>query len=276
MWGIDLSSSRRIGMIAGSGEYPVILAQALKSVNRQTLVIGIQGITQERIADAATEAHFVKWGDIEGVVRILKDQRVKELLFAGGIPKKDLFDPKKPVDTTTQGILNRSGNRGDDHLLRAFQAFFRIRCGIRVIDSRAFLKDTLAIKGVMTRRQPDTREQSDLRLGLKVARSIGRMDIGQTVVIKQGVVIAVEGIEGTDAAIRRSAALCGEGAVVVKTSKPGQELKFDLPCVGHETLESIRSSGVSALGLEAGKTLMLKRAELIQKADEIGLTIVGF
>ncbi len=275
MWPFTSSNVPKLGMIAGSGDYPLILAEALRANNRDTVVIGVDGITKREIGQIIKDTRYVGWGEVEKLVGILKETGVKELIFAGGLPKKDILDFSKPVDETTRQIIGKKGNRGDDHLLRAFQLFFRVRCGARVIDSRSFLKDTLALKGVMTQCQPTPQEWADLQFGYQVAKQIGRTDIGQTVVVKEGVVIAVEAIEGTDETIRRSTGLCGPGAVVMKATKPGQELKFDLPCVGLQTIGSLKLAGIKALGLEAGKTLMLKRELILKEADAAGISIVG-
>jgi DUF1009 family protein len=143
------------------------------------------------------------------------------------------------------------------------------------VDSRSFLKDSLAKKGVLTKRAPSETEWKDIRFGRSIVKGIGKLDIGQTIVVKNGVVLAVEAIEGTDQAIRRGGQLANGGAVVVKMSKPNQDLRFDLPCVGLETLESLKSVQSRVLAVESKKTLMLNASQIIERADAENITVVG-
>ena len=159
--------------------------------------------------------------------------------------------------------------------MKALQLFLKTKCGVSIADPRFFLKDILAVKGVMTKRAPTPADMNDLRFGWRIAKGIGKIDIGQTVVVKAGVVLAVEALEGTDAAIRRGGQLGREGAVVVKVSKPNQDLRFDLPCVGTETLESMKATNAKVMGVEAGKTVMLFKEKLIAAADQANLILVG-
>ena len=275
MWNRGVSEKESIGLLAGCGEFPLLFAQAASSAKRNIIVIGVEGQTDKKIAEFASDAHFVDLGSLGRVVQLLKQLKIKKVVLAGGIPKKQIYNPAFHLDETAKGFIQASKNRGDDHLLKALQVFLKVQCGASVIDSRVFLKDALAPKGVLTRRVPTASEWADLRLGWKIAKGIGKMDIGQTLVLKEGVVLAVEALEGTDQAIRRGGELGRGDAVVVKVSKPDQSLRFDLPCVGAETLETLKSASSRVLGIEAGKTIMLFKDKLIQKADQENMTLVG-
>jgi len=264
-----------IGLIAGQGEFPVLFAKAALFLKRPVFVFGLEGITDKRVEDFTSEAHYVGLGELGKLVELLKAKKIRQVAFAGAVPKKKIYDPSLKLDSSAQSFIRQTSNKGDDHILRALVVYLRLKCGARVIDTRAFLKGALAPKGVMTSRGPTDREWRDLRLGARVARHVGKMDIGQTVVIKDGIVLAVEALEGTDQAIRRGGQLGNGGVVVVKTSKPNQDLRFDLPCVGLETIQSLKASSACAFGVEAGKTIMILKKELIETANSANISIVG-
>lgn len=264
-----------IGLLAGKGDLPLLFAQAAASLKRRLIVIGVEGLTDRRVEKLAEKVHYVRFGDVESVPRLLKEFKVKEVAMAGAVPKGEILKPGFQMDPSAREFVGKTANKGDDHLLRAFQLFLKVKSGVSILDTRRFLKDLMAVRGVMGRRQPSSDESSDLRFGFTVAKGVGKMDIGQTVVVKQGVVLAIEALEGTDAAIRRGGELGRGGVVVVKVSKPNQDLRFDLPCVGPETIQTLKASGASTLGLETGKTIMLFKDQLIQAADQAGISVVG-
>lgn len=264
----------RIGLLAGEGELPVVFLEAAAASGKRVVSVGVEGLADPRVRDRSTAYHTVGLGEAGRLVEILRSEKIRGVVLAGGIPKTRLYDPGLRMDESARSIVASKSNRGDDHLLRAFELFLRVRCGVRVLDARGLLKPALAPRGVITRRAPTAEESSDLKFGSRIARGIGRMDIGQTVVVNKGVVLAVEAVEGTDAAVRRGGQL-GRGGVVVKTSKPTQSLRFDLPCAGVRTIESMREAGCTALGLEAGRTLLIGREALVERADQAGITIVG-
>ncbi len=264
-----------IGLLAGQGEFPLLFAKAAASMGQKIILFGAEGYTDKRVEDFVSEVHYVNLGSLGTLIDLLKRAKIKQVVLAGGIPKREMVNPSFKVDGTLQGFISGNRNKGDDHLLRAFEVFLKLKCGISVLDSRLFLKGLLASKGVMTQRAPTDDEQESLRFGWRVAKGIGKLDIGQTVVVKGWMILAVESVEGTDQAIRRGGQLSHGGAVVVKVSKPNQDLRFDLPCVGQETLASMKAVSSVVLGVEADKTMMLSKDELIQAADRDGISIVG-
>ena len=274
MWG-SASSNGTIGLVAGSGAFPVLVAKTAASGGKKVTVFGIEGCYDEAIADFAEAVHPIRLGHVEQFTGLLKEHRVKKLILAGGVPKKEMFNPAFAMDASAKKIMQKTSNRGDDHLLRAFQIFLKVQCGVSIMDPRHFLKRSLCPKGTFIERKPTEEEWRDLRFGWNAAKGIGRMDIGQTVVVKQRVVLAVEAIEGTNHAILRGGELGGGEVVVVKRTKPNQGLRFDLPCVGLETLETLKTVSSRVLGLEAHKTLLISKEELIQKANDGHFTLVG-
>jgi len=271
-----------LGLIAGQGEFPLLFAQMVGANNYSPLrthsriiLFGIEGLTDKRIEKYVSEAHYMTLSSLGTLVEFLRKTKVKQVVLGGGLPKKEAHNPAMHLDKTTTEIMSGTADKGDDHLLKAFEVFLKIKCGVSIVDARIFLKDILASKGVMTKMAPSEAEWKDLKFGRRIAKGIGKMDIGQTVVVKRGMILAIEAVEGTDQAIRRGGELGHGGAVVVKVSKPNQDLRFDLPCIGPETLESLKSASGRVLGVEAGKTIMLFKDRLIETANKEGLTIVG-
>lgn len=275
MWGKPKDMGGPLGLIAGAGDFPVLFAEAAAALKKEILVVGFQGYTDKRIENFSSRVFYLELGAVGRIAQTLKSWNVKRVALAGAIPKRKIYDASASLDGAARAIIQGTSNRGDDHLLRAFVLYLRSAGGVSVVDSRLFLKDILAPKGVMTRRAPTASEKNDLLFGWKIAKGIGKMDIGQTVIVKEGSVLAVEAIEGTDAAIKRAGELGRGGGVVVKTAKPGQDLRFDLPCIGLETLESMKSAGCRVIGVEAGRTLMLHKDRLIEAADAGQMSLVG-
>ena len=267
--------SGRLGLIAGQGEFPVLFAEAVFSLKKDLVVFGLRNYTDPRVEQYAPEMHYVDLWALGDLVGLLKKSNVKNVVLAGGVPKREIYNSSFKMDDTAEGFIHSTGNKGDDHLLKAFEIFLKLKCGISVVDSRIFLKDALAPKGVLTQRPPTPEEWKDLRFGYKIAKGIGKMDIGQTVVVKSGAVLAVEALEGTDHAMRRGGELGHGDVVVVKAAKPNQDLRFDLPCAGIQTLSVLKSISSKVLGVEAGKTILLRKKEFLEAADKQGVTLVG-
>ena len=269
------SFPRALGLIAGKGDFPVIFAEAASSLKQPLVVFGVKGTTDPRVEPFAQETHYVELGALGHLVDLLKKTKIKKVVLAGGIPKREMYNPSFRMDGTAERFIHETRNKGDDHILKALQFFLKAKCGVSIVDSRIFLKNVLATKGTLTRRVLTPAEKDDLKFGWRIAKGIGKMDIGQTVVVKDGVVLAVEALEGTDAAIRRGGQLSGAGAVIVKVAKPNQDLRFDLPCIGHETLESMKAVGSKVIGVEALKTILLFKEKLIEAADQADISLVG-
>jgi DUF1009 family protein len=262
-------------LIAGQGTFPVLFAKAATSVNRPVIVFGVESVTDRRVEEFASETHYVGLGELGRLIDLLRAKRIKQVVFAGSVPKKRWYDDSLKLDGAAEDFMRQASNKGDDHLLRSLEALLKVKCGASVIDSRAFLKDTIAKKGVLTRHEPSAGQARDLQIGFRTAKHVGQMDVGQTVVVKDGIIVAVEALEGTDQAIRRGGELAGSGAVVVKVAKPNQALRFDLPCVGLDTIEAMRAASALVLGVEAGKTILLQKEKFIASAERSGVCVVG-
>jgi DUF1009 family protein len=215
-------------------------------------------------------------GELGRLIALLTQADVDEAILAGAVAKREMLrDPSalRP-DARALQVLARLRERGDDAILRAVADEIASE-GIPVVESTRYLEGRLTPEGVIAGPEPSEAVRADLALGLRVAKTLGLHDVGQTVVVKEGTVLALEAVEGTDATMRRGAELAGPGAVVVKAAKPGQDLRFDVPAVGIRTLELAGACGISALGLEAGRTLLLERARAVELAERSGPAIIG-
>ncbi len=263
----------RIGLIAGNGRFPLLFAASARAQQHEVVAVAHVGETEPEIERLAASTTWIRVGEIESMIRAFQRHGVRRAVMAGGIRKASLFHHFAP-DARALAFLSRLPHWGDDVVLRAVAAELE-RDGIAVIDAIPFMAPLLATAGILAGSPLTRSQEADVRLGSQVARAIGQWDVGQTVVVRDGVVVAVEAVEGTDAAIRRGASLAGRGAVVVKMSKPGQDLRFDLPAVGPATLGVCREHGVAVLAVEAGRTLLLDREVFLQVAATAGLTVVG-
>jgi DUF1009 family protein len=266
---VSITSMDRIGLIAGNGRFPLIFARTAQAAGIAVVAVAHEGETLPELAAAVDQITWIKVGQLERMIGAFRAAGIARAVMAGGIRKAALFDHFEP-DARAQRFLAQLGSFGDDAILRGVAGELESE-GIRVVESTLFLTSILTPTGPLTTRVPDDAQWKDIRHGFAVAKAIGRWDIGQSVVVQSGVVLAVEAIEGTDATIRRAR----PGAVVVKVSKPHQDLRFDVPAVGPETVRACADSGIAAMALEAAKTLLLDREELLQSAEAFGLAIVG-
>ncbi len=217
--------------------------------------------------------HWVRVGQFGKVIQALKGDGVRQAVMLGGMKKTALFSGVRP-DFRAIAFFTKLKSWKDDHILRALADGFAEE-GITIRESTFGLSNILVPEGDLTRRHLSEREREDVSYGWAVAQEIGRMDIGQCVVVKDRVIVAVEAVEGTDDAIRRGGQLVRQGAVVVKRCKPQQDLRFDLPAVGPRTIEVMNEVRASVLAVEAGKTVMLDREDMLERAHQSGIVILG-
>jgi DUF1009 family protein len=262
-----------IGLIAGNGRFPIIFARTARAAGVRVVAVAHEGETPVEIVDEVDAVTWIKVGQLDAIVQAFHAQGVRRAVMAGGIRKTALMEHFAPDE---RGMRFLSGLRtwSDDAVLRGVAGELEAD-GIAVVDSTLFLGSILTPEGALTGAEPSAAHWRDIRYGLEVAKGVGRWDVGQTVVVKSGVVLAVEAIEGTDATLRRGGALGHGDAVAVKVSKPGQDLRFDVPAVGPETVDVCVSAGIAVLALEAGKTLLLDRDTLLTKARATSLLVVG-
>ena len=263
----------KIGIIAGNGEFPIEFARAAKQKGLIVVTVAHEEETLPEIAQWSDVVCWIKVGQLGKIIKFFKDQEVRDVLMAGGIKKTRLFSGSLP-DLRGAALLARMIAKKDDSILRAVAEELESE-GITVRESTLYLDNLLAPAGVLTRRRPTKDELRDIAFGWQMAKEIGRLDIGQTVVVKDLAVLAVEAIEGTDEAIRRGGTLCREGAVVVKICKPQQDLRFDLPATGLRTISIMQEVRAACLAIEAGKTIMMQKEALLARANEAGIAVVA-
>ncbi len=263
----------RIGVIAGNGRFPIIFADNARKMGLQVSAVAHEGETDPELEQHVDRIHWVKIGQLNKLINAFKADGVRTVVMLGGIKKTHVYSHARP-DFRVLALATKLVLWKDDDILRALAAELE-RDGITICESTFGLEGILVTEGTLTSRQPTKKEWLDIRYGWDVAKETGRLDIGQCVVIKDRVVVAVEAVEGTDEAIKRGGALAKDGAVVVKRSKPQQDLRFDLPAVGPQTIEVMRSVKASVLAVEAGRSVMLDREQLIHRAEEAGISVIG-
>lgn len=265
--------AERIGLIAGNGRFPIIFADNAKKLGYAVSAVAHEGETEPELAQHVERIHWIKIGQFNKLIYALKGDGVSRAVMLGGIKKTHVFTTARP-DFRMLALAGRLAFWKDDDILRGFAEELE-REGITITESTFGLTGILVEEGALTKRTPSKKEWEDIRYGWEVAREIGRLDIGQCVVIKDRVVVAVEAVEGTDGAIRRGGDLAKEGVVVVKRSKPQQDLRFDLPAVGPRTIEVMTSVKATVLALEAGRSVLLDREEMLHNAERAGIAVVG-
>jgi UDP-2,3-diacylglucosamine hydrolase len=268
-------SGRRYAIIAGNGRFPFLVLESARRQGLEPLLVAIKEEASPELEQLAPAARWLSLGEISKLLELLQAERVTHVVLAGQVKHVQLFSRIKP-----DGLLSRAlqglHRRNTDALIGAFVRMLEER-KIEVVDSTLFLQANLAGEGALTAREPDEGERADIAYGREIAKKMAGLDIGQTIVVADRACVAVEAMEGTDATIERAAGLSnGKRLVVVKVSKPRQDMRFDVPVVGPRTVRVMNRSNARALAVDAGKTLLFERQELIAEADRAGIAIVGW
>lgn len=271
-----MNTPETIGIIAGRGQFPALTARAAKAKGLRVVVAGFKGFTDPGLASEADQFKMLRLGRLNQLFRYLRKAGAVQVCMAGAINKPKALSLRP--DLRALRLLSRMRGKGDDALLRALVDELESE-GFQVIQAADLAADLVpdlrGPKGVLSSRKPSPEEWDDLRLGWRIAKAVGGLDIGQCVVLKRGVVSAVESIEGTDAAVKRGGELAGPGAVAVKVCKPGQEERVDLPSLGPTTIQSLKSVQGACLGFEADKTLFFDLEQSLGIADAAGICVIG-
>ncbi len=265
---------KKIGLLAGVGRLPVEFARAARGMGVHVIGIGVLPEVDPELASVTATYEQINIAKLDRIFKVLKREKVKEVTLLGKVTKELLYAHKELPDFRVLKIFAGLKNFSDDTLTLALVNELASE-GISVLDQTELLRPLMPAPGVMTKRQPTDAEMADMRFGLRMAKKIGDLDIGQTVVVKNRAVLAVEAIEGTDACIRRGGQLGRGGVTVAKSAKPKQDMRFDVPGVGPDTIESMAAAGAVALVIEAGRTLVVDREAVLEKADQNGMTIVA-
>ena len=266
------TDKRGWGLIAGNGRFPFLVLEGARSQGIDMAVIAIKEEADPELARQARRVHWVSLGELSKAIDLLHQEGVAQAVMAGQVKHNKIFSSIRP-DWKLAKLLFALPRKNTDSLIGAVAKVLEAE-GIRLVDSTLFLKPLLPEAGVLTRRAPSEDEAEDIAYGFNIARHIAGMDIGQTVVISGQACVAVEAMEGTDETISRAARIAsGKPLVVVKVSKPKQDMRFDVPVVGLPTVVTMKAAGATALAVDAGRTLFFDRAALIAAADEAGIAI---
>ncbi len=265
----------RLGLIAGTGSLPAHILNEAGERGFDVFIIGLTGFTDPLLGSKTKNIFWVKLGQIDRAVAFLRENNITRLVMAGKIEKSNLLKPwNLRLDRRALRIIRNLKDWRDDTILAALAHEFASD-GLIVDEITNWATKLMAPLGVITRRRPTERQWGDIEFGRRMAQGIGALDMGQTVVVKNSAVIAAEAIEGTDKCILRAGELGITDCVVVKTAKPKQDMRFDVPGVGPKTLDSMIKSGASVLAVEAGKTMIVELRDTLNRADEARVSIVG-
>jgi DUF1009 family protein len=278
----------KLGLIAGNGRFPFLLLDAARAQGLSVVVAAIREETDAEIDRRAAEdsgitVHWLSLGELSRLIETFHKEGVTKAVMAGQVKHKQIFSSIRPDWRLAKLLLNLR-SRNTDMLLGAVAKVLEDE-GIELMSSTAFLEPLLAEEGVLTERAPDEDERRNIEYGLSVARAVAGFDIGQTVVVAAQACVAVEAMEGTDAAVERAgrlmetleedASTLERRLTVVKVAKPNQDMRFDVPVIGVTTIEAMIRAGASCLSVEAGRTLLFDREALLKRADEAGIAIVA-
>lgn len=261
-----------IGLIAGGGQFPLLVAKGAAAQGHRVVAVFFKGHSSAEVSALVDESKELKLGQLSKLISFFQKNNVSKVVMAGTINKPKAFDIRP--DFRAAKLLFKLATKGDDVLLRTITQEFESE-GMKVVGPHVYAPQLLTPAGLLTKCKPNKMERSDIAFGWKIARELGRLDIGQCVVVKEGVIAAVEAIEGTDAAIKRGCELGGKGCTVVKVFKPGQEDRVDMPSIGFKTVQGMKDLGATCLGVEAGKSLFFDLEKAIEYADKHGISIVG-
>lgn len=265
----------KYGLIAGNGKFPLLV---LEEARRRAAGVVVAAIKEETSTEVERLADRVEWigvGQLGRLIRFFKDEQVTHAIMAGQVKHYRIFRLGSIPDLRMIKLLSRLPNKKTDTLIGAVADELE-REGIIVVDSTSFLLPLIAGEGLLTRRSPTKTECSDIEYGLGIANEIARLDVGQTIAVKDQAVVAIEAMEGTDAVIKRAGEITrGKPFVVVKVAKPNQDMRFDVPVVGLPTLESMKAAGATALSVTARKTLVFDREEFLARADRLGISVIA-
>ncbi len=267
-------SIQQLGLIAGNGKFPVLFARAAKLKNIKVIAAGIRGDTAFYLPFLVDRFAWFRPGELRKLFAYFKQAGVRDVIMAGQVNPNNLFDRSVEMDEEFRELFAALEDRKADTIFKAVADRLRAN-GMELLDSTMLVRDHLAPKGTLTQRAPTIGELEDIQFGLTIAKLMGGIDIGQTVVVKDKAIVAIEAMEGTDRAIARGCAIARQGAVVVKTSKPKQDDRFDVPVIGPKTIQTMAAFKGGCLAIEAGKTIMIDRNKTIQLANQAGICIVA-
>lgn len=263
----------RIGLLAGEGKLPLVFSVIAKGKGDTVIAFGLKDVTDKELEGHVDKMHWLEWGDLKKGLLLLATERVKKVIMLGKINKEVLLKGDEHLDEESRKLLNILNDKKDYSVLNDVTKLLA-KFGVEVMDSTTYLKDLIPSKGTLTKREPTKNEWDDINYGKSVAKTASGFDIGQTIAVKNKTVIAVEAVEGTDETISRAGSFVKGGFVVVKVARPDQDMRLDVPLVGPATIRAVIDAKGSAIALEAKKTLLIDKEEVVRLADENGISVV--
>ncbi len=278
--GVELGPAVAVGLLAGSGRFPIVFAEKARQLGIPVVCVGIRFEADPVLAQLVSRFYWSGVARMGRMIRCFRREHVRHVVMAGKIQKTRMHTPLRLLRlwpdwrTLRFWFRRRRDNRDDTLLLGLIDEF--AADGMAFASALDYCPELLVQAGVLTRRGPSPREEGDIEFGWQLAKEMGRLDVGQSVAVRERAVLAVEAIEGTDRAILRAGELCPRGGfVVVKVAKPQQDMRFDVPTIGRETVETLRQAGGRVLAIEAGKTIVIDQEQTVALADRYGITIVA-
>ncbi|OGX08472.1 MAG: hypothetical protein A2Z88_06045 [Omnitrophica WOR_2 bacterium GWA2_47_8] len=263
-----------LGLIAGNGKFPILFAKAAKAKKIRVIAAGVKGDTSWLLKPFVDKISVFHVGELQKLFNFFKQEGVKDVIMAGQVNPKNLFDDRVTLDKEFQELYTALQDRKADTIFSAVANKLKEN-NMELLDSTLLLRDYMAPRGTLTKRGPTLIELADIEFGKNIAKAMGSLDVGQTVVVKEKAIVAIEAMEGTDQAILRGGGIAQKGAVVVKVSKPQQDFRFDVPVVGPKTIQTMQKARCSCLAVEAGKTLIIDRDSFINLANKADICIVA-
>jgi DUF1009 family protein len=268
-----LQTPEILGIIAGNGIYPRTLATAARKAGvKKIVVVAFTNETDKSIDKLADIVEWLRVGQLGRLLKVFREHEVHRAIMAGQIAPKNLFDLRPDVKALV--VLAKLKQRNAESIFTAIAEELG-KADVRLLPATSFLEDDLANSGLITGAKLSRSEEEDVDLGWSIAKEMARLDIGQTIIVKNGTVLAVEAFEGTNDAIKRGGALAREGAVMIKVAKPNQDMRFDVPVVGIETIKVAAEAKLRVIAIEAGKTLLLERDKVVDGAQRAKISIVA-
>ncbi len=269
-----LPNIETLGLIAGNGKFPLLFAHAAREQNIKVVAAGIHGDTSWFLKPVVDKLEWFRVGELKRLFEFFEKAGIKYVIMAGQVNPKNLFDETVTLDNESQDLIKALKDRRADTIFSAIAEKLKTH-GLELLDSTLLLKNYLAPQGTLTKRGPTLSELADIEFGREIAKSMGGLDVGQTVVIKEKAIVAIEAMEGTDRCILRGGSIARVGAVVVKMSKPKQDDRFDVPVIGLRTIQTMIKCRAGCLAVEAEKTLIIDRAKVIPLANKGKICIVA-
>lgn len=264
----------KIGLIAGNRKFPLLFAKEARKKNYSIVAVAIKGDTSRQLKKLVDKIYWLGLGEYSRLFKIFKDEGITKVVMAGQISPRRLFSKEVNKDPELSNLLSSIKDKRADTIFGKIADKLKEH-GLELLDSTIFITDYLPKKGVLTKRSPDQKILEDIDFGLHLAKAVGELDIGQTVAVKSKAIVAVEALEGTDNLIRRSGKISRGGVTIVKVSKPKQDMRFDVPVVGFNTIKNLIRAGAQCLAIEADKTLFIDKEKSLSLADKKGIVIVA-